>query len=386
MANMDKQLSIAERRVQKLIRETKEGDLYTPQNKKLVFEFVNTCRAKDLSTHRICFYLDRLKLISKILKKDFKKWDRRDVEFVMAKIGEQGYSDWTVECVKTTFKVFFRWIYGLDSNDPAPKLVRWISSRNIPTDIRREDLLTKKDIHDIMNATNQPMHKALIAVLNAGARPGEALNIKIKDIKALNGIVKIYVCGKMDKKMGERPLYLTEYVDEFTSWVRRHPQKFIQDAVLFQTNNGVLRYANMAKIVKRLALRAGVMRFKRDEKGNIIRDMRGKAKVEGKRVWSYLFRHTAGTRYYGKYEGSYARRLMGHAAGSKMEGVYCHLSEEDIEARLLGKSMPENNEPDIPTVEKETEELVNLGKAIKKLAEAHPEVIDIGKLQGLLGR
>jgi hypothetical protein len=77
---------------------------------------------------------------------------------------------------------------------------------------------------------------------------------------------------------------------------------------------------------------------------------------------------------------------MGHAAGSKMEGVYCHLSEVDIEARLLGKSMPEDNEPDIPTVEKETEELVNLGKAIKKLAEAHPEVIDIQKLQGLLGR
>lgn len=384
MANMDKQLCISERRVQNLIRETIESDLYTSQNKKLVFEFVNTCRAKNLSSQRICFYLDRLKQISKILKKDFKKWDRKDVEYVMAKIGELGYSDWTVECVKTTFKVFYRWIYGLDSNDPAPKLVRWINSRNIPTDIRREDLLTKKDIQDMMNSTNQPMHKALIAVLNAGARPGETLNIKIKDIKRLNGLVKIYVSGKMDKKMGERPLYITEYVDEFTAWVRRHPNKYAPDAVLFHSNNGFLTYANMVKIVKRLALRAGIMRFKRDEKGNIIRDMRGKAIVEGKRVWPYLFRHTAGTRYYGKYEGSYARRLMGHAAGSKMEGVYCHLSEADIESRLLGKNMPEDSEPDFPTVERETEEILALGKAIKKIAETHPEVIDIEKLQGLL--
>jgi hypothetical protein len=77
---------------------------------------------------------------------------------------------------------------------------------------------------------------------------------------------------------------------------------------------------------------------------------------------------------------------MGHAAGSKMEGVYCHLSEQDIEARLLGKSMPEYTEPDIPTFEKENEELVTLGKAIKKLSEAHPEIIDIGKLQELLNR
>ncbi len=48
--------------------------------------------------------------------------------------------------------------------------------------------------------------------------------------------------------------------------------------------------------------------------------------------------------------------------------------------------MPENDEPDIPSIEKETEELVALGRAIKKLSEAHPEIIDIGKLQRLLGR
>jgi len=75
---------------------------------------------------------------------------------------------------------------------------------------------------------------------------------------------------------------------------------------------------------------------------------------------------------------------MGHAAGSKMEEVYCHLNEEDIEARLLGKGMPESREPDIPTVEKETEELLLLGRAIKKIAEKHPEVIDIQKLQLLM--
>ena len=73
---------------------------------------------------------------------------------------------------------------------------------------------------------------------------------------------------------------------------------------------------------------------------------------------------------------------MGHAVGSEMEEVYCHLSEEDIEARLLGKGIPENREPDIPTVEKETEELLLLRKAIKKIAEKpgdyrYPEIVGI---------
>ena len=352
-----------ENRVENLIKEVKDTDLHTPKNKKLVLEFVNTCKAKNLTAHRISFYLGKLKMIAKILKKDFKTWERKDVESVMAKLGDKGYSPWTLENIKTTFKVFYRWIYGLESTDPAPKLVRWLSKNHIPSKIRKEDLLTKKDIADMMNATNKPMHKALIAVLNAGPRPGEVLGIRIRDITELNGLIKIYVRGKMGRKMGDRPIYLIAYTNEFKAWVRRHPERSNPDAKLFTGPGGELRYPNMTKIIERLAQRAGIR----------------------KRINCYLFRHTAGTRYYGKYEGSYARRLMGHASGSKMEGVYCHLNEEDIEARLLGKKYPEDKEPDIPTVENEIQELIELGKSIKKLAEMHPEVINLERLEKIVG-
>ena len=364
MSDMNEKLSPIEKRAENLIKEVKQSNIYTAQNKKLVLGFINTCQAKNLSASRICFYLDRLKQISKVRKKDFKKWTRKDVEFVMAILGNKGYSDWTMECVKTTFKVFYRWIHGLERTDPAPKLVRWLSKENVPSKIRKEHLLTKKDIHDMLNATNKPMHKALIAVLNTGARPGEILGIRIKDITELNSLIKIYVKGKMIKKLGERPIYIIDYSEEFKSWVRRHPQKFNPDAKLFMGTKGELSYRNMTNIIQRSAQRAGI----------------------NKRVYCYIFRHTAGTRFYGKYEGSYARRLMGHAAGSKMEAVYCHLNEEDIEARLLGKKMSEDKEIDIPTREKETEELIALGNAIKKLAEMHPEVIDMEKLQEVLGQ
>ncbi|MGD2085602.1 MAG: site-specific integrase [Candidatus Aminicenantes bacterium] len=385
MPDMEKGYTI-ENRLENLINEVKNTELHTPENKKQILKFVNTCRAKNLTAYRICFYLGSLKMIARVLKKDFKSWSRKDVEYVMGENSRKGYSSWTMENIKTTLKVIFRWINDLEKSDPAPKIVRWLSRENIPSRIRREDLLTRKDLEDLLRATNNPMYKALISVLNAGARPGEILGIRLKDITQINGLIKIYVYGKMGRKMGERPLYIIELIDEFKAWVRRHPQKHDLNAKLFTGKSGDLKYFAMNKIVERLALRAGIMRYKRDEIGNIIRNRMGRAEVEGKRVWLYLFRHTAGTRYYGKYEGSYARRLMGHASGSKMEAVYCHLNEEDIEARLLGKSMPDGDEPDIPTVEKETEELVNLGKAIKKLAEAHPEVIDIEKLQGLLGQ
>ena len=361
---MRKEPFIAERRLQRQLKEVEESKIYIPKNKKTIFEFVNTCKAKHLSTNRIVFYLDRFKMITKVHKKEYKSWKKKDVEKVMVCLAEKGYSPRTLEDVKSTLKVFYRWIYGLDRTDPAPKLVRWLSKETIPTKIRKEDLLTRKDIEDLMNATNKPMHKALISVLYAGPRPGEVLGIRLKDITELNGLIKIYVKGKMGKRMGERPIYILEYIDEFKSWVRRHPMRSDPMAKLFIGKWGELRYSNMNVIIKRLARRAGL----------------------SKKVNCYRFRHTAGTRFYGKYEGSYARRLMGHAPGSKMEGIYCHLSEQDIEARLLGRKLPEDNEPDIPVMEKETNEFIDLGKAIKKLAEMNPEIINVDKLREFVAK
>ena len=364
MPSMDKAQYTVQARIQKLLKEAEESDLYTDKNKVLILEFVNTCKAKKLSPDRICFYLDRLKQIAKTLRKDFREWDRKDVELVMARFGDRDYSPWTLECVKTTFKVFYRWLEGLERTDPAPKLVRWLSKENIPTELRKEDLLTKKDIQDMLNATNRPQEKAIIAVLNAGPRPGELLGIRIRDIRELNGLIKIYVKGKMGRKAGERPIYLTEYTEELKSWIRRHPQRHDPEAKLFIGRHGEFARNSLDHAVKRIARTAGIT----------------------KHINCYRFRHTAGTRFYGKYEGSYARRLMGHAAGSKMEAVYCHLNEEDIEARLLGRKLPEDTEPDIPTIENETQELIDLGKSIKKLAEMHPEVINIERLQQLMER
>ena len=77
MTDMDKQPNPIDNRLSSLINEVKEGNLYTAQNKKLVLEFINTCKAKNLTTRRICFYLDRLKQIAKANKKDFKKYRKK---------------------------------------------------------------------------------------------------------------------------------------------------------------------------------------------------------------------------------------------------------------------------------------------------------------------
>ncbi len=107
MPRMQNKYSGIARRVQTQLNEVKNSNLYTPQNKKLVLEFVNTCRAKNLTDHRICFYLDRLKKFSLILKKNFKKWEKKDVELVMAKLGEKKQK----ECMSREGHTLFSFLF-----------------------------------------------------------------------------------------------------------------------------------------------------------------------------------------------------------------------------------------------------------------------------------
>jgi hypothetical protein len=128
----------------------------------------------------------------------------------------------------------------------------------------------------------------------------------------------------------------------------------------------------MRIIIERIADKSGIMNTNKNGKF-----------LGGKRVWPYLFRHTFGTWAYSRHNSTYARRLMGHAAGSKMESVYCHLSEEDLENVLLGKE-PAKEDQNIEEIENKMQRLLSLGKAIELLAREYPEAIDLEKL-GKLG-
>jgi len=300
-----------EKRLDKLLKEK----TFTPKNKKHISGFVKTCRSKHITSQRIVFYLERLRRISEFHSKDFDKWKREDVEKVMRKVHGMDYKPWTVEAYKTTLKVFFRWLNGLDKSDPTPRLVSWLTRETPKNWLRREDLLTKEEIKQMISAEKTLLGKALISILSSGPRPSEVLSIKISDVSDEGKYIKAYVRGKMLKKTGERAIFIGFFVegldDIVRNWIKYHPDKR-PGSKLFPG----LYNENMIGIVKRASKRAGIKR----------------------KVWPYLFRHTYGTWCYGNYNSAHARRLMGHTAGSKMEGVYCHLNEDDIINVLTGKT------------------------------------------------
>jgi len=74
-----------------------------------------------------------------------------------------------------------------------------------------------------------------------------------------------------------------------------------------------MEYADMRMQIKRIAKRAGIK----------------------KRIYPHLFRHTRATRLLAKVPESIGAKYMGWVNGSKMVGVYVHLSSEDVDEAIL---------------------------------------------------
>ena len=349
-------------------------------NKGYCIAFVKSCDSMGRSVHTKNKYLDKVRYISDVVpNKDFKKWTRKDVEAVFTKLRTHTKS-WTIESYKAFFKSFWRYINGIASNEPSPKCVKWLQAETPSNGIEKEDLLTRDEIQRMWDSTKNIEWKALIAVLCSGTRPNECLTITLGNIHDNGEILKIYVRAKpvKGKKESTRAIYPGFFMkgqghkDIIRQWANAHPKKSDKSARLFDG----MTYSNMRMITERLAERAGIMQTN------------GKGKyLGGKKIFPYLYRHSFGTWAYSKHNSAYARRLMGHSPGSKMEGVYCHLAEEDLEDMLLGK-VEQGQDENIEKVENQTQEFIRIGKAIRRLAELHPDVIsdvDVGNLQKIVG-
>ncbi|MBI2676009.1 MAG: hypothetical protein HYX24_06125 [Candidatus Aenigmarchaeota archaeon] len=72
-----------EKRFNVLFQEIGSSPHITEGNKLTIEEFIETCKAKGLSVQRRVFYLDRLKLICKVVpNKNFKAFSHKDVQKV----------------------------------------------------------------------------------------------------------------------------------------------------------------------------------------------------------------------------------------------------------------------------------------------------------------
>jgi len=299
---------------------------FSGSNAKISCRFLDRLRLDNKSYGRIANYAD---CISRILKiKDDKKineWTRKEIEFIHKTIADSDYENSVKKDTLTALKRIIHYALHDEIADNSKgknydEIVAWITPGSFHDKyqkIQPKDLLNDDEILQLIQSTKKIGGKyikrniAIIFVLLEGAyRPGELLGIQLSGVEFEKDFVRIYTTGKT----GPKSLTLVASFGPLKEWLAEHPYSDDPDAFLFYHDNadGLIPYQRLSYLIKKSKQHAGIK----------------------KRIWPYLFRHTALTEY-SKKLGNVAKIYGNWSRGSNMLAVYEHLANSDQEDAVL---------------------------------------------------
>jgi integrase len=299
-------------RLKAALRKLKESDI-SEENKKTIIEFHNYCFAEGLTIPRVAKYVCTLRIISSLLRIDFKDATKADILNLVRKIEQGNYSEWTKQFYKVALKKFYKW---LRQTEDYPPEVKWIKTtvknkkHKLP-----EELLTEEDVKRLVEAADHPRDRALVFVLyESGCRIGEILALKIKHVSFDKFGAQIIVDGKT----GSRRIRLISSTPVLANWLENHPLRDNPNSLLWvgigtRNKNEPLSYSNVRILLKRLGEKAGIK----------------------KAVNPHMFRHSRATFLANHLTEAQMKQYFGWVQGSDMASVYVHLSGRDVDNALL---------------------------------------------------
>jgi site-specific recombinase XerD len=276
-----------------------------------------------LSNLRILFYLNRFWNIARYARKNFDKMSKRDIQELVTRIQNSGYSPRTVADYLTAIKTFWKWLEG--RGETYPGKVAWIKPRHNNRKAKLpEELLTKDDVDKLVDSACNVRDKAFISVLyDSGCRIGELLTLKIKHVEfdSNGGVIMV------DGKTGRRRVRIIHSTPRLLNWLEHHPTRSDPEAFLFvsigsKNHSKQLCYESVSNMLKETAQRAGLK----------------------KRVNPHLFRHSRATFLAKHLTEAQMKEYFGWTQASDMAAVYVHLSGRDVDSALLklaGKNIPQ---------------------------------------------
>ena len=283
---------------------------FSGDNAKIVCKFMDRLRLDNKSYGRIANYAECIGRILEIKDdKKIKEWTREEIEFIHKTIADSDYENSVKKDTLTGLKRICHFAVHGEIADKAKgkeydPLVAWItpgSFKDKYQKVQSKDLLTDDEILQLIQATKRmggryvKRNIAIIFVLLEGAyRPGELLDIRISGIEFEKDFVRIYTTGKT----GPKSLTLVASFEPIKEWLAEHPYSDDPDAFLFYHDNadGLIPYHRFSELIKR------------------TRDISGIKK----RIWPYLFRHTALTEY-SKKLGNVAKIYGNWSRGSNKQ-------------------------------------------------------------------
>ncbi len=238
-----------------------------------------------------------------------------DVETWLAALHGEGLSPSTVGGYLTILKAALRYLH----DGETPPCLKGIRVRASDSRVRTKgELLTEEEYRQLLGV--MPPAKALIFRLlwDTGARPGEILRLRREDVVFAHAQGREYADLSFPDTKNEEPRTVPVVNRETLAALKTHLETTSEKGHLFPSPRpvgGTLRPQAIWSYLERATKRAGLK----------------------KRVYPYLFRHTAATRRYNAPAGV-RDRMMGWK--SNMAKNYEHLATEDVRDYLLETEGP----------------------------------------------
>ena len=293
-------------------------------NYELACRYIDRLHMANRSLGRISSYAAGVAKILDICGATVAEWSREDVERIHKSIACSRYSNSVKKDTLTCLKRLYHFaVHGDIPNKAAggqyDPMVAWITPgafNERHQKIQPMDLLTEEEVLALVRAVKDTgrhvrRNVALIFMMLEGAyRPGEILSIRVGGVELYDGFAKVITTGKT----GPKSLTLVSSFGPLREWLSEHPRVDDPEAFLMFHNNaaGVMGYSSLAYTISSAQRRAGIK----------------------KRIWPYLFRHTALTEY-SKLMGNVAKIYGNWTASSNMISVYEHLASSDQEDAVL---------------------------------------------------
>jgi integrase len=301
------------RRYEHAIQALKRDPEIIEANRKLILAFTRDLQAENITELRISKYINLLRHLSALLAKSFDEATVIDVKSVVADINGSEYSAWTKNDYKVTLKKFYKWLKKT-SDDQEPAETSWIKTGHPKNGILPEELLTEDDIGKLAKAAENSRDRAFVeCAYETGGRVGELLNLRRKHVQFDDiGAVLIF-----SGKTGDRRVRLITTAPALSQWMLDHPSED-PEAPLWVTLGDRNRGASLDYGAARYALQS----------------LAEKAKIK-KRINPHSFRHARASYLANHLTEQQLGQYLGWTAGSRMPGVYVHLSGRDTDSALL---------------------------------------------------
>jgi len=294
------------------------------QNTKLIIKYDREMVSSSLANATRQKHLRTLLTLSKLLNKDWVKVKRKDIDNLVFKImkefaDENGQETHYSYDHKKVLKIFIRW-HKRGSREFSkvgdPPEIKNIKMKKVRDRISREDLLDEKDrIKLLLACGGNARDRALIDChMEAGTRPGEILNLRIKHVRfdEYGAILQV------DGKTGARTIRIIKATPNLAAWIAVHPFKDDPEKPLwphlssYKYGNSI-SYANARRILQTRCKLANI----------------------SKRVYLNLFRHSEATSTANYMTEAQMRKRHGWSSDSKMPARYVHLVNADVENAIF---------------------------------------------------